>query len=234
MKTLVAIRHVSFEHLGILEPLLVRNGYKIYYYDVGVHELWTIDNKNIDLLVILGAPIGAFDDESYPFLEQELQIIQQRLEMKKPILGICLGAQLIARALGASVKPMLHKEIGFFPVKLSDAGRESVLTFLGNDLPVLHWHGDQFDIPEGATNLAYTDTCAHQAFTIGNYALALQFHIEVDSQYIEQWLIGHSLELHLAKIKPTIIREQAAVSTKDVQAAATLLIQTWLDGFDQF
>ena len=229
MKTLVAIRHVAFEDLGILEPLFVRNGYKIYYYDVGVHELWTIDNKEVDLLVILGAPIGAFDEVEYPFLEQELSIIQQRLALQKPTLGICLGAQLMARALGANVYPMSQKELGFAPVNLTQAGKVSVLAALSPSVPVLHWHGDQFDIPNGAENLAYTDWCVHQAFAIGYYGLALQFHLEVDVKRIEQWLIGHALELNLANIKPTTIREQAEALTINATTAAETVVQSWLD-----
>lgn len=229
MKTLIALRHVPFEDLGVLEPLLIRKGYKIYYYDMGVHELWTLDPDNIDLLVMLGAPIGAYDEKAYPFLQQELELIQHRLVAQKPILGICLGAQLMARALGATVASMGHKEIGFAPLQLTEAGKASVLAELTPDVHVLHWHGDQFDMPAGTESLATTNLCPHQAFALGDYALGLQFHLEVDTKRLEQWLIGHALELSLAGIDPNTIRTQSNQFKAILQHAAETVFGRWLD-----
>ncbi len=192
-RTVAALRHLAFEDLGLIEPFLIQRGWKVRYFDVGVDELYVQEARDADLLVVLGGPIGAEDDDLYPFLADELHLIKERLANQSPILGICLGAQLIAPALGASVRPMSHKEIGFFPINLTEAALKSPLAHIGNQ-PVLHWHGDQFSMPTGIESCASTDLCPHQAFLIDLHVMAWQFHLEVDSRRIEQWLIGHCSE----------------------------------------
>ena len=105
MKSAVAIRHIGFEHLGAFEPAIRKAGYKLHYWDIGDQELWTLEPVKTDLLIVLGGPIGACEDEAYPFLKDEIDILEQRLEADRPTMGICLGAQLIARAAGARVFP---------------------------------------------------------------------------------------------------------------------------------
>ncbi|MEC5344417.1 gamma-glutamyl-gamma-aminobutyrate hydrolase family protein [Brenneria populi] len=170
MKTAVVLRHVHFENLGMLESLLPACGYQFRYLDPAVDDLSPAASDRCDLLVVLGGPIGAFDHESYPFLTAELTLISQRLASQRPILGICLGAQLMARALGKHVGPMGVKEIGFSPLSLTPAGESSVLSPLAG-VPVLHWHGDRFEIPDDAHVLAQTPICPHQAFALGAVAL---------------------------------------------------------------
>lgn len=228
MKTLVALRHVPFEDLGSFAPIAERLGYQVTYYEVGVGDLTALKNQSIDLLVVLGGPIGAYDDALYPYLADELALIQQRLQLQQPILGICLGAQLMARALGAAVAPMGHKEIGFAPLTLTPAGQQSVLKSLTADVAVLHWHGDQFALPQGCHSLATTPLCPHQAFALGHYALALQFHLEVDIQRLEQWLIGHSAELNQAGINPHTLRQQAQIHGATLTQAASQVLNAWL------
>src|SRR5690606_17252890 len=193
MKTAIAIRHLHFEDLGTLEPLLRERGYAVRHVDATVDDLAALDAQAPDMLAILGGPIGAYDEAAYPFLEAELDLVRRRLATRRPLLGICLGAQLIARALGARVYPLGVKEIGFGPLDLSPAGRSSLLSVLA-DVPVLHWHGDQFDIPPGAARLAGTEVGTNQAFAIGAWVLGLQFHLEVDMGRIERWLVGHACE----------------------------------------
>ncbi|MGC2544964.1 MAG: hypothetical protein WA426_03905, partial [Silvibacterium sp.] len=179
---------------GTLEPLLHRRGYKIYYYDMGVQKLDAPEVDKAGLLVVLGAPIGACDEKTHPLLRQELGLIERRLDLRSPLLGVCLGAQLMAHVLGAAVTPMAHKEIGFSPVTLTAAGHASPLAGLTADTDVLHWHGDQFAIPNGLESLASTALCPHQAFAAGDYAMGLQFHLEADPQRIEEWLVGRAVE----------------------------------------
>src|SRR5690606_26075835 len=143
MKTALALRHIHFEDLGTLAPLLRERGFEVRYLDPAVDELSAIDAGSADLVVALGGPLGALDEDVYPFLAAELHLIEQRLASGRPLLGICLGAQLIARALGAAVAPMGHKEIGFGALTLTNHGRESMLAPLAG-VPVLHWHGDRF------------------------------------------------------------------------------------------
>ena len=130
MKSAVAIRHLLFEDLGMLGPLLDEQGFRTYYCDAGVDDLSKIDFDNVDLLVVLGGPIGAEDDTLYPFLKDELNLIKARLEAKKPLLGMCLGAQLIARAMGARVRSMDVKEIGYGPLQITTAGINTPLVAL--------------------------------------------------------------------------------------------------------
>jgi GMP synthase (glutamine-hydrolysing) len=177
MKTAIAIRHVHFEDLGSLEPALERAGYQIRFADCGVDDIAALDPVAPDLVVVLGGPIGAYEGDLYPSLKHELSLLEMRLRANRPTIGICLGAQLMARALGARVYPTGLKEIGWGPITLRPAGCESAIRHLGEgDTPVLHWHGDTFDLPAGATLLASTEICANQAFSWGRNALAFQFH----------------------------------------------------------
>lgn len=229
MASALAIRHIDFEDLGTLDPLLRGRGYDIRYVNPAVEDLAALDPEEPELLIILGGPIGAYDEELYPFLKNELALVGHRLECKKPILGICLGAQLIARALGAKVYPLGVKEIGFAPLNLTDEGRQSPLAAIGS-VPVLHWHGDQFDIPEGALRLAGTAIGRNQAFAMGRNVLGLQFHLEVDVNRIERWLVGHACELVQAGIDPRVLREQAKNAGAMLISAAQEVLASWLDG----
>ncbi len=197
MKTAVAIRHVAFEDLGSFAEVLAEQGYELRYLEAGWDSLAAIDPLAPDLLVILGGPIGAYEDDLYPFLNTELGLIERRLAARKPLLGICLGAQLMARALGAKVYPgKAGKEIGWEPLILTEAGRNGPLRHLAAEMtPVLHWHGDTFDVPRGAALLAGSEKYPNQAFALNNYAMGLQFHPEVTVAGMERWFIGHACEI---------------------------------------
>lgn len=227
-KSVVALRHVHFEDLGHFAPILERHGYGLTYCDVGIDALKDLDPLGADLLIVLGGPIGAYEEEQYPFLYEELALLKSRLAANRPTFGICLGSQLIARALGARIYPMGVKEIGFSQIRLTPEGMCSCLSAFAEDGTVLHWHGDTFDLPAGAVHLAYTETCANQAFAYGPNILGLQFHAEIAASHFERWLIGHAYELAVAGISVADLRA-AAQRHSPVQARkAETLLERWL------
>jgi GMP synthase (glutamine-hydrolysing) len=228
MKTCLVLRHVQFEDLGTLASILTQRGLEPRYEEVGVGEFDGAHVEDSDLLVVLGGPIGVYEEETYPFLRHELALISKRLAALRPTLGICLGAQLMAKALGAKVAPGPAKEIGWTPVELTAAGRGSPLRHL-KGLHVLHWHGDNLDLPAGCDNLAFTRHCPFQAFRKGPNLLGLQFHIEADPRRIEAWLIGHAVELAQARIDPRAIRRDALRHGETLQRTAAEVFNEWLD-----
>jgi GMP synthase (glutamine-hydrolysing) len=229
VKRAVALRHISFEDLGTLEPVLRERGYEVRYVEPWGEDLKDQDALAADLLIVLGGPIGAFDEELYPFLSQELELVRRSLQRQQPLLGICLGAQLIARALGAKVYSMGAKEIGFGALELTKEGEESPLVYI-RDTPVLHWHGDQFDIPDGALRLAGTRIGANQAFSLGARVLGLQFHVEADVRKIERWLVGHACELNHAGIDPKQLRRETSALQDQLSLGSRAMFSAWLDG----
>lgn len=197
MKQAVAIRHVPFEDLGSFAAVLEEQGYAVSYLEAGWDDLAALDPLAPDLLVLLGGPIGAYEEAIYPFVSVELGLIERRLAAQRSLLGICLGAQLMARALGARVYPGdAGKEIGWSPLALTAAGERHPLRHLAPELAsVLHWHGDTFDIPAVAERLAGSARYPNQAFAVGDHGLALQFHPEVTVAGMERWFIGHTCEI---------------------------------------
>lgn len=228
-RTVVAMRHVHFEHLGTFAWLLHKNGWTQHIVDAAAGGIGHIDPEAPGLLAVLGGPIGAYEEDRYPFLRDELRLIEKRLAAGLPTLGICLGAQLMARALGARVYPGPAKEIGWGPLTLTQAGRASPLSHL-DGVRVMHWHGDTFDLPERAELLASTPLCRHQAFAIGRHALALQFHAEVVSSEIEHWLIGHACEIAAAGLDPTRLRAEASAHGPALADAGARVLASWLAG----
>ena len=231
MKQALVIRHLMFEDLGSLAPVLEAKGYEITYLEAGFDDLTTVNLLTPALVIILGGPIGVYDDQDYPFIKHELHLLQQRLKVDAPTLGICLGAQLMARALGAKVYPGTDKEIGWFPIKLTTAGETSPLRYLAQpEEAVLHWHGDTFDLPEGAVHLASSEKYPNQAFTWGNLGLALQFHPEVTKKGLERWFIGHACEINSTPgVTVAQLRQETEKYAQRLEIQAAKYWQGWLE-----
>ncbi|MEJ2118658.1 MAG: glutamine amidotransferase [Alphaproteobacteria bacterium] len=227
MQTVNVIRHLAFEDLGAFEPVLTQAGYSIRYHDIGVDDISALNPHDAGLLVVLGGPIGAYEDDKYPFLSGEIEHLAARLAADKPTMGICLGAQLMARALGARVYPGAEKEIGFAPLSLTESGRASCLGVFESE-PVLHWHGDIFDLPDGATCLASTRVCPNQAFSYGANAIAFQFHPEAGGAGFERWLIGHTAELAQAGKDIPQLRAENERLAPGLKRRAETCLQQWL------
>ncbi|MGD8854646.1 MAG: amidotransferase [Gammaproteobacteria bacterium] len=174
------VQHVPFEGLGSIESCLKAGGYDItqtrWFESV---ELPAPDE--LDLLVVMGGPMSVNDQAAYPWLAQEKQFVRGAIEAGKSVLGVCLGAQLIASSLGARVYPNRHKEIGWFPVHGIPQTDDSIFRFPAA-LEVFHWHGETFDLPPGAVRLASSEACENQAFQIGASVIGLQFHLESTPQ----------------------------------------------------
>jgi GMP synthase (glutamine-hydrolysing) len=225
-KTAVVLRHVAFEDLGNFTPVLVQRGYAIEVLDAGVDELAAAIAR-ADLVVVLGGTIGAYEGDRYPWLKAELGALAARLAERRPTLGICLGSQLLAAALGARVYRGPRKEIGVAELQLTSAGRASSLRELEGQA-VFHWHGDTFELPRGAERLASTAAYENQAFALGENVLALQFHAELDSRRFEQWLIAYGGELDNMGIAQ--LRAEVEAAGQGLCAAGQRLLSHWLDG----
>ena len=225
----MVLRHVAFEDLGLLAPALTRAGWDYDILEASTADLTQQTIADTGLLIVLGGPIGVGDIDDYPFLAKEIALLEKRLAGDRPTLGICLGSQLMAAALGARVYAGPVKEIGWAPLQLSADGRASCLAPLAEpDAMVLHWHGDTFDLPAGATRLASTPAYANQAFAFGNNALALQFHVEADPARLEEWYVGHTAELGAAKISIPALRSATAEVASRVPAQAERIFTRWL------
>jgi GMP synthase (glutamine-hydrolysing) len=228
----VVFSHLPFEDLGSLEPELQRRGFDIKTIDITTAQFPLPDADRCDLLIVLGGPIGVYDSADYPFLSGEIDSLRRRLAAHKPTLGICLGAQLMAAALGARVYPGSRgPEIGWSPVESSgpQPPPDWFAPLLANNLQLLHWHGDTFDLPDGAQHLARTELYENQAFAVGDYALALQFHPEVAESGLERWYVGHACELNQKQIPIKQLRADAHKYAPALLSAATQFWKLWLD-----
>lgn len=225
----VALRHVAFEDLGLFSAVLDREGWAVSYCEAPADDLTDPVIEKADLLIVLGGPIGAYEDDRYPFLGRELALLERRLARDRPTLGICLGSQLMARALGARVYPGLTKEIGWGRVELTDEGRASSLSPLAEEnAEVLHWHGDTFDLPDKAVRLASNAAYENQAFAFGKSGLGLQFHLEADSRQLEEWYVGHAVELMAAEISIDGLRKKTAALEQRLPSQAERVFAEWL------
>jgi GMP synthase (glutamine-hydrolysing) len=233
-RSAVALRHVAFEDLGLLAPVMEREGWDVSFCEAAVDDLRHHSIRNANLLVVLGGPIGAYETDIYPFLKSEIDLIEYRLSRDLPTLGICLGSQMMAKALGSRVFAGPVKEIGWGSVALTRDGASSCLGPLGEaDAMVLHWHGDSFDLPAGARRLASNAHYENQAFAYGRNALALQFHLEADPRQLEEWYVGHAVELAAAKVSIPELRATTAKLADSLTSQASRVFTRWLHDIAQ-
>jgi len=227
MQNAVAIYHVAFEDAGTLGPVLDERGVKLTYLQAGRDDLSPA--KDADLVLVLGGPIGIYEIDRYPFLKDELNVVEAVVKQGTPVVGICLGAQALAAVLAARVYPGAQAELGWDELILTEEGKASPLGVL-EGLRVLNWHGDTFDLPAGATRLASTPLTPNQAFTYGPKVLGLQFHVELEGRDMERWLIGHTLELAKHDVNLAEMRNATARYAPPTNVASRRLFNTWLDG----
>jgi GMP synthase (glutamine-hydrolysing) len=248
----VVLNHVPFEDLGSLQPELERRRFAIETVHVPAATFPLPQAQSCDLLIVLGGPIGVCDSQDYPFLAAEIDLIRQRLAARRPVLGICLGAQLMAAALGARVYPgAAGPEIGWSALQPADGKSAHAKStpskstpskstpsksapswfapLIGPNLSVFHWHSDSFDLPAAAQHLAGTALYPNQAFSIEDYGLAMQFHPEVTAVGLERWYVGHACELRQKGLSIAQLRDAANRHAPALAPAAAQFFKLWLD-----
>jgi GMP synthase (glutamine-hydrolysing) len=211
MDEVLVFQHDPFEDLGFFAEVLEKQGASYRVIRLFHGEMPEAELKDVGLLIVLGGPMGVDDEESFPFLRWEKRIIRAAIDEALPILGICLGAELIASTLGTQVFRGPVKEIGWTPISITPYGQvDSLIGYLPENATVFEWHGDGFDLPAGAIRLASSAHYSTQAFRVGKTVYGLQFHLEVTPRMIERWMEQRSKDLALA---PYILPEKILADT---------------------
>ncbi len=222
MKRLLVFQHVPHEILGTFNPLLKDAGFRIRYVNFGRTPDEQPEVEKYDGLIILGGPMCVDQTDQHPHLRTEIEAIQTAMRQNMPVLGICLGAQLIATALGAHVHRNPVKEIGWYDVSATEDGLKDPLFrhFSGTE-KIFQWHGDTFEIPGRGVHLASSPDCANQAFRYGDRTYGLQFHLEVDAALIERWLTTPVHVRELEQLHGSISAENIRRDTQNYIAQST-------------
>ena len=196
MNEVLVFQHDPFEDLGFFAEVLQNQGTSFRTIRLFHGEVPAEDWEQTSALIILGGPMSASDEEQYPFLRWEKTIIRAAIDEAVPLLGVCLGAQLIAAALGVPVYHGSVKEIGWYPISITPHGQvDSSLGYIPESAVVFQWHGDGFDLPTGAQRLASSVYYENQAFRLGKNIYGLQFHLEMTAEMIERWIDERSKDL---------------------------------------
>jgi GMP synthase (glutamine-hydrolysing) len=229
MKRALIVRHTPFEGAAGFRLPIEQAGYAFERINVSDAGFGTLDWLDPELVVVMGGPMGAYEREVHPWIDGEVTGLAARITAGRPTLGVCLGSQLIAAALGSRVFAGPVREVGFAPVRLTDAGARSPLRHM-IDVPVLHWHGDTFDLPAGAERLAETDHYANQGYRIGDTLLALQFHPEMgEDPRFGEWLLDTSY-IASAGMTPSALRAEHDRLGPAAVAAGRGMLAEWLRG----
>ena len=213
MQKLLVCQHVPFEILGTLNPLLREAGFRMRYVNFGRHPDARPGLDGYSGLVILGGPMSAYEVE-HGHLATEVSLIRTALDRDLPVLGICLGAQLIAKALGATVRPNRVPEIGWYGVSTTEEGsRDPLFSHFKETETLFQWHADTFQLPKKAVRLATSPGCRNQAFRFGDHVYGFQFHLEVDEPLIERWVNVPVHKAELKNLQPRITAERIRQET---------------------
>ena len=187
--SILIIKHIPIEGPGSIGRFLKDTAWNMQIIDLSLRQHLPDDTAGIEAVIILGGPMNVYETEKYPFLKKEADFLRKALKGEVPVLGICLGAQLLAKACGAKIVKAGQKEMGWHEVYLTEAGRaDPLFEGLSLRLNIFQWHEDTFDIPDGGKLLAESPSCRNQAFRYGRSAYGLQFHVEVTVDMVESWI----------------------------------------------
>lgn len=234
---ILVFQHVPYEPLGTLDPLLKEAGFRIRYVNFGREPESRPSLDGYAALIILGGPMNSDQIASYPNLLTEVEIIREAVDRDISVLGICLGAQLLAKALGGSVSRNETREIGWYDVELTEEGAaDPVLSTFANVQRVFQWHEDGIELPSSTAHLATSDASDVQAFRYGEHAYGFQFHLEVSNSLIERWLTvpanQETLRQELGRVDPDVIREQSRKSIRNLEELSRLTFSRWIERFE--
>jgi GMP synthase (glutamine-hydrolysing) len=234
---ILVFQHVPYEPLGTLDPLLKEAGFRIRYVNFGrdPHQRPTLDKY--EALIVLGGPMNAHQIDTYPNLATEVDVIREAVDAGMSVLGICLGAQLLAKAIGGRVSRNDEREIGWYDVNLTEAGRaDPVISAFASTQTVFQWHEDGISLPAGVPNLATSPASPVQAFRYGEHAYGFQFHLEVDASLVERWLTVEAnrpiLAAEAGRVDPDLIRQQTNERIRALQELSRQTFSRWIDRFD--
>lgn len=232
MKRALIIRHVPREGVAGFRTPVEAAGYEVHRIDVADPAFATLDLRTPDLLIMMGGPMGVYEQDRYPWIACQLRRLKARLEADRPTLGVCFGAQMMAAALGAQVFAGPVKEIGFHPVTVHDPADSNPLRHIAG-VPVLHWHGDTFTLPANVELLASTHVYDHQAFRRGRNLLALQFHAEMgEDERFETWISEWPDAVVEAGKTEEALRRDHELHGAAAVAAGRAMIAQWIAGLD--
>lgn len=231
MKTGLIVRHTPYEGVAGFRAPIEAAGYALERVDVLDPAFVSVDFVGPDLLILMGGPMGVYEREAHPWIDHEVERLAERIAAGRPTLGVCFGAQMIAAALGERVYPGPVKEVGFAPVELTPAGEASPLRHI-EGVPVLHWHGDTFDLPEGVELLASSPAYRHQAFRAGRHLLALQCHPEMgEDPRLAAWLKDTAYLAEAGTSADAIREDEARLGPTAVQSGRAMIAE-WLAGIE--
>lgn len=234
---ILVFQHVPYEPLGTLDPLLKQAGFRIRYVNFGRDPHQRPSLEKYEALIVLGGPMNAHQIDTYPNLATEVDVIREAVDTGMSVLGICLGAQLLAKAVGGRVSRNAEREIGWHDVQLTEAGvTDPVISSFSSTQEVFQWHEDGITLPAGAQNLATSPASNVQAFRWGEHAYGFQFHLEVDASLVERWLTVPANQAMLAdeagRVDPDEIRQQTNDRIAALQELSRKTFSRWIDRFD--